>query len=103
MGVVGCLLFLILRYHRLIAHLFTTGGSEARGQITASIGLGLRAHDGSGRNFGGWAVLYGVLGKFDYVLLAFAVGYATVISLPIVTIIYTGVAYYIHCIYGRYL
>ena len=88
-GVVGCLLFLILRYHRLIAHLLTTGGSEARGQITASIGLGLRAHDGSGRNFGGWAVLYGVLGKFDYVLLAFAVGYATVISLPIVTIIYT--------------
>ena len=94
-GVVGCLLFLILRYHRLIAHLFTKGGSEARGKIAAAMGLGLRAGDSNdsseskGRNFGGWAILYGVLGKFDYVLLAFAVSYATVISLPIVTIIYT--------------
>ena len=88
-GVVGCLLFLVLRYHRLIAHLFTTGGSAARGQIAASMGLGLRADADNGRRFGGWAVLYGVLGKFDYVLLAFAVGYATVISLPVVTIIYT--------------
>ena len=33
--------------------------------------------------------MYGVFGKFDYLLLAFAVGLVTVTSLPIATIIYT--------------
>ena len=88
-GVIGCFLFLILRYHKLLLDLFTGQGSEARGYIRASLGFGFRAAARRDRKVGGWAVLYGVFGKFDYVLLAFAVGYIGVESLPIATIIYT--------------
>ena len=53
---IGCFLFLILRYHKLLLNLFTNRGSDARGYVKASFGLGFRGDGESNRKVGGWAV-----------------------------------------------
>lgn len=85
-GVIGCVFVLVVRFPTLLLSLITPRGAEVRDKIGASLSLGRRVGQGGRRNFGGWAVLYGVFGKFEYAFFAFAVGYASVSA---VTIIFT--------------
>ena len=85
-GVIGCVSVLLVRYHRLLFNLLSDPGAEVRGKIGESFSLGLRADRNGNRKYSGWAVLYGVFGKFEYAIFAFAVGYA---SISTVTIIFT--------------
>ena len=85
-GVIGCVVVLLVRFHKLLLNLLSKRGAEVRGKMGESFGLGLSADQNGNRNYGGWAVLYGVFGKFEYAIFAFAVGYA---SISTVTIIFT--------------
>ena len=85
-GVIGCVFVLLLRYHRLLLGLLLDRETNVRGEIGKYFGLGLRADQDGKRHYGGWAVLYGVFGKFEYAIFAFAVGFA---SISTVTIIFT--------------
>ena len=88
-GVIGCLFVLLACFRGPLFILLTDRGSEARRAIGQSFGLGLRENrsdDQSNNNYGGWAVLYGVFGKFEYAIFAFAVGFA---SISTVTVIFT--------------
>ena len=85
-GVIGCIFVLLLRFHKLLLNLLSSQGAELRGEIGESFGIGLRADQDGNRRYGGWAVLYGVFGKFEYAIFAFAVGFA---SISTVTIIFT--------------
>ena len=99
-GVIGCLAVLVFGYPKLLGRLFSSApdngwshlglaadtGSTARGKISDSLSLHFGDVNWRDRRFGGWAILYGVLGKFEYAFFAFAVGFA---SFSTVTIIFT--------------
>ena len=85
-GVIGCLSVLGFGYRRLIIDLVANYRSESLRDVKTSFSLRPRDVNWSERNFGGWAILFGVLGKFEYAFFAFAVGFA---SFSTVTIIFT--------------
>ena len=85
-GVIGCVVVLMVAFHKLLFKLLSGEGAELRQEIGKSFGLGLRPAREGERKYGGWAVLYGVFGKFEYAIFAFAVGFA---SISTVTIVFT--------------
>ena len=84
-GVIGCLTVLVFGYLRLIIDLVANYRSESLRDVKTSFSLRPRDVNWS-KSFGGWAILFGVLGKFEYAFFAFAVGFA---SFSTVTIIFT--------------
>ena len=75
-GVIGCLLWLVVRYPRLSWDWVTNQNLDVRRYFRDSLSLRFRNIQLSNRNFGGWSIVYAVVGKFEYVLFVIALGLA---------------------------
>ena len=84
-GFVGCVSFLLVRYNRPIIEMLANRHSPTRQELKKSFGFSPSAISLADRDFGGWALVYGTLGKLDYVAFAFAASFA---SVSIVAVLY---------------
>ena len=75
-GIIGCLLWLVVRYPRLSWDWVTNQNPHVRRYLKDSLSLRFRNIQLSNSNFGGWMVVYAVAGKFEYVLFVVALGLA---------------------------
>ena len=82
-GAIGCGLFLLFRYPKLLGTLwFMVSGSERIGEAdTREV---VRRHF-SLRGLGGWSLVYSAFGKFDYTLFAIA---AQSVAISIVAVVF---------------